>query len=66
LDIAVAEEEWKLQCLRSDLGRSYQREVAANRNFVRETSVGDFIVLPRPGEGVCYIGRVDSPFWDSK
>jgi restriction endonuclease len=62
VDISVPDSEWKLRELRSDLGRSYQREIVANRNFVRETSVGDYLVLPRPGEGVCYIGRVDSPF----
>lgn len=62
LDIAVPDSEWDSQLMQNDLGRSYQREVAANRNFVRETSVGDYVVLPRPGEGVCYIGRVDSPF----
>jgi len=62
LDIGVPQSEWNAANLQEGLERGYRGEVTKNRNFVAETKPGDYVVLPRPGEGVCYIGRVDSPF----
>lgn len=62
LNIGVPSSEWRTGDLRDGLGRGYLGELTKNCNFVRETKPGDYVVLPRPGDGVCYIGRLDSSF----
>jgi hypothetical protein len=62
LDISVSASDWKTAQFSDDLNGGYRRQVMGNRNFVLETAPGDFVVLPRPGEGVCYIGKVDEAF----
>jgi hypothetical protein len=62
LDISIAASEWDSKKFSDDLNGGYRRQVMGNRNFVLETAPGDFVVLPRPGEGVCYIGKVDEAF----
>jgi hypothetical protein len=59
LDISVADSDWRPAQLGVDASR---KQITENRNFVRETSPGDFVALPRPGEGICYVGKVDKPF----
>src|SRR5207302_47040 len=52
------------------LGSSYRGQITMNRGFAREIKTGDLVLLPRPGEGICYLGRVsggyelvDDPAW---
>jgi hypothetical protein len=41
---------------------SYRRSVTINRGFARTVSPGDVVVMPRPSEGVCYVGRIAGKF----
>lgn len=65
LDISVSDDEW-LRCLQQLHGsvnsRTYRSRVTANRDFARKVKKGDLVVVPRPGSGMCHIGRISGPF----
>ncbi len=60
MDLHCSDEEWV--ALRRDLGKNWRREFQKNRNFVRAIEPGAIALVPRPGRGVVYAGRVTSPF----
>ena len=68
VDISAPDSVWE----KEELGvpNSFKRPVAMYRKFARRVSPGSIVVIPRPGNGVCHIGRisgnfelVDNPTW---
>ena len=59
IDLRCSDEEWA--ALRGGFGKD-GREYQKNRNFVRAIEPGAIALVPRPGRGVVYAGRVTSPF----
>lgn len=60
LDLSDA--HWDASQLRADRGRSWRQQISQNRWFAQNIQAGDMVVVPRPGEGVCYISRVTGGF----
>lgn len=70
LNLAVNDSQWSTGQLDEELDSSYRRHITLNRGFARQVAKGDVVILPRPGEGICYLGRiagafelVDDPQW---
>ena len=56
--MACTDEEWE----RETVGREYRRQFKQNRNFIPRVTQGSIVVIPRPGEGAVYVGRIVGPF----
>ena len=56
----------------AELSVSWRRQIAVNRNLVREAGNGSIVLLPRPARGLVYAGRtvgfelVDEPPWGER
>ena len=59
LDISVPDHKWRPEKIRPPKWRPM---VSGNRVFARQVGKGSFAVIPRPGQGVCHIGKIDGPF----
>lgn len=57
VDPRCSDEEWR----RETAGRE-NRSFTRNRNFIPSVTKGSIVVIPRPGQGVAYLGRIDGPF----
>lgn len=42
--------------------QSWRPTITANRNLSLRVGPGSIVLVPRPGEGVCHVGRVAGPF----
>ena len=63
LDISVENNDWNPEKLDEDkCFKVHQKQISENRGYARKIRRGDMVVLPRPGEGVCYIGRISDKF----
>lgn len=69
-NLAVDDALWDPGQLDPGLKSSYRGQITMNRGFAKEIRKGDVVLLPRPGEGLCYLGRVsggyelvDNPAW---
>lgn len=63
LDISVENNDWSSEKLdEHKCSKAYQKQISENRSYARQIGMGDMVVLPRPGEGVCYIGRIADKF----
>ena len=51
------EAEWEEQ-IAGQVGREYTR----NRNFISKVEPGSIVVIPRPSDGVVYVGRITGKF----
>lgn len=45
-----------------DVPVAYRKQVTANANMARQIGAGSYVIVPRPQDGVCYIGEVTSSF----
>ena len=57
VDPCCADEEWTRQ-ITDRRRRSFTR----NRNFIPSVTKGSIVVIPRPGQGAAYLGRIHGPF----
>lgn len=55
---AAPEEEWRQVHTESDRRREYKQ----NRNLVARIQQDDLVLVPRPGRGVIYCGKIDGSF----
>lgn len=68
-DLAADDAQWKTTPLFSGADPSYKGQVTQNRKLVGRVEPGSICVIPRPGEGVvhlCKVNRfelVDNPAW---
>ncbi len=62
VDLLCSEEEWLRLCSNPKFGRDCRKQYTQNRNFVRSIEVGSITLVPRPGRGYVYAGRVIEPF----
>jgi len=60
LDLSLADPQWRT--LLADATRGYKQQVATNLKFAQQVEPGDMVVVPRPGNGYCLIGTIDSRF----
>lgn len=58
-DISVPKHEWEPKQISPS---KWRRMVSHNRVFALKVGKGSFAVIPRPGQGVCHIGKVSGPF----
>ena len=70
LNLGIEDALWDPGELDPGLKSSHRGQITMNRKFAREIEKGDVVLLPRPGEGICYLGRVsgsyelvDDPAW---
>lgn len=70
LDIGVPDNDWRPEEIESTWYGKYRREISRNRNMARLVAPSSMVVVPRPAEGYCYLGKVvapyeleDDPFW---
>lgn len=67
VDLGIAQQDDDV--LASGLSGAWRRQIALNRNLVREAGIGSIVLLPRPAQGRVYAGRtlgfelVDEPPW---
>ncbi len=40
----------------------YSKQISTNRHLVARIGTGSIVAVPRPGRGLCYLGRVSGPF----
>ncbi|NHZ86267.1 MAG: hypothetical protein GWP19_10355, partial [Planctomycetia bacterium] len=52
------------------LKRGYRSMVTRHSNLIMKIKIGDFVIIPRPGDGNCHISKIisgfevsDSPDW---
>ena len=57
IDPRCPDEEWDEQT-----GKSGNRNYSRNRNFIGRVTLGSIVIIPRPGSGTAYLGRIDGPF----
>lgn len=62
LDISIDDGRWNPTEMDPALDPAYRSQVSMNRGFARHVSPGDMVVLPRPGDGLCHIGRIRDTF----
>lgn len=67
-DLSVPDRIWK--SIELNVPPSFRPRITMNRGFAKKVLPGSMVVIPRPGEGVCHIGRVsigfeliDDPSW---
>ena len=60
MDISVPDSLWQKDQLA--VRDSFKRQVSMNRKFAQSVGKGSFVVIPRPGDGVCHIGRISGKF----
>lgn len=60
LDISVPDAEWDPS--RLIMQGSYRRGVTINRRYAREIEPGSIVVIPRPRERLCHVGRIAGRF----
>lgn len=68
VDISAPDAVWETEEL--SVPDNFNRFVTMYRKFAQRVSPGSMVVIPRPGDGVCHIGRisgkfelVDNPAW---
>lgn len=42
--------------------RGYRPQVSRNRRLAKQVEPGSYVLVPRPGAGVCYIGKISGDF----
>jgi len=63
LDISVENNDWNPEKLdEKKLSKVHKKQISENRGYATKIDRCDMVVLPRPGEGVCYIGRIAGKF----
>lgn len=67
--VDISKDDWR-NCIPPSYKRGYRQQVASNANLVRLIDSGSFVMVPRPGNGLCHIGLVsgkfripDNPIW---
>ena len=59
-DISVTDNEWK--AIELNVPTSFRPRITLNRGFAKNVLSGSMVVIPRPGNGICYIGRIAGKF----
>ena len=59
LDISVPDHEWHPEQITPS---NFRPQVSHNRVFALRIGKSSLVVVPRPGQGVCHIGRIAGPF----